>query len=101
MRETTFTILHQGKVQMAHQQGYCLVGGPDAVCFYIDPRERAYVAWSSQSDSGCPVIGVTCDDDAERETEIEFTEFQGWRFHAAGSGKTIAVALVRRGAEEL
>jgi len=83
---------------MAHCQGYMVAGGPDAVCFYIDPRDRAYISASMESDSGCPVVFVSRDD-CEIETEIEFSEFAGWRFHAGGAGKTIAVALVRRAAD--
>ena len=99
MRETTFKILQQGDVQMAHCNGYMVAGNGDAVCFYIDPRGRAYISASTESDGGCPVVYVSRDD-CELDTEIEFTEFPGWRFHAGGSGKSIAIALVRRGADE-
>ena len=99
MRETTFKILTQGDVQMAHCQGYMVAGGEDAVCFYLDPRGRAYISASTESDSGCPVVYVSRDD-CERDTEIEFSEFKGWRFHAGGDGKAIAVALVRRAADD-
>lgn len=99
MRETTFRILFQGDVQMAHTQGYMVVGGPDAVCFYIDPSGRAFISSSTESDNGCPVVSLSRDD-CERETAIEFSEFPGWRFHAGGAGKTIAVALVRRAADD-
>ena len=94
MRETTFTILEQGDVKMAHCQGYMLAGDGDAVCFFIDPCCRAYISASTESDSGCPVVYVSRDG-GERDTEIEFSEFPGWRFHAGGEGKTISVALVR------
>ena len=99
MRETTFNILVQGDVKMAHCVGYMLAGGGDAVCFYIDPSERAYISASTESRSGCPVIYVS-QDGCERDTEIEFNEFPGWRFHAGGAGKTIAVALVRKAADD-
>lgn len=99
MRETTFKILTQGDVKMAHCQGYMVVGGDDAVCFYIDPKCRAEINASTESASGCPVVYVSRDG-CERDTEIEFSEFVGWRFHAGGAGKTIAVALVRRAAED-
>ena len=99
MRETTFKILAQGDVQMAHCDGYMLAGGADAVCFYIDPRGRAYISASTESDSGCPVVYLSRDD-CEIDTEIEFTDFPGWRFHAGGAGKTIAIALVRKAADE-
>jgi hypothetical protein len=99
MRETTFQILAQGDVEMAHCQGYMVSGGDDAVCFYIDTVGRAYVSASTESDSGCPVVYISRDD-CERETEIEFSEFPGWRFHAGGGGgKSIAIALVRRAAD--
>lgn len=99
MRETKFSVLTQGDVKMAHNTGYMVVGGPDAVCFYIDPRDRAYISASTESGNGCPVIYVARDG-CELDTEIEFSEFPGWRFHAGGGGKTISVALVRRGADD-
>lgn len=98
MRETPFKILSQGDVQLAHSTGYLVVGGPDAVCFFIDPVGRAYISASTCSDADCPVVYLSRDG-AERDTEIEFTEFPGWRFHAGGEGKSIAIALVRRAAE--
>lgn len=101
MRETTFKIIEQGAVEMAHAAGYMLVGGPDAVCFYIDPRGRAAVCASTESDAGCPVIYLTGDENDDGPfTVIEFTEFPGWRFHSSGGGKVIAIALVRRAAEK-
>ena len=98
MRETTFKILRQGDVQMTNCKGYMVVGNGDAVCFYIDTFERAYISASTDSDSGCPMVYVSRED-CELDTEIEFTEFQGWRFHAGGEGKSLAIALVRRGAD--
>lgn len=99
MRETKFTVLNQGDVVMAHEAGYMVTGGNDAVCFYIDPSGgRAYVGASTTSDADCPVVFIDRDG-AERSTEIEFPEFPGWRFHAGGCGKSIAIALVRRDAE--
>lgn len=95
MRDTTFKIKTQGDVRVAHCQAYNSVGGPDAVCFYIDLCERAYISASTESNDRCPVISVSRDN-CEQDTEIEFIEFPGWRFHAGGSGKAIAVALVRR-----
>lgn len=98
-RKTEFKIIHQGAVKMAHNYGYMLAGDGDAVCFFIDPVDRAYVDCSSESDNGCPVVYLTGDDDDEL-TSIEFSEYHGWRFHAAGCGKTIAIALVRRAADD-
>jgi len=99
MRETTFAIRAQGDVQMAHCKGYMVTGDGDAVCFYVDTVGRAYISAYTESKNGCPVAYVSRDG-CERDTEIEFTEFRGWRFHAGGGGKTIAVALVRRAAED-
>ena len=98
MRTTPFKILIQGDVAMSGTTGYGIVGNGDAVCFFIDPMDRGYVGAYTESDDGCPVIYVDWGD-SEVSTEIEFTEFKGWRVHATGSGKTIAVALVRREAE--
>lgn len=83
---------------MTHCNGYMMAGGDDAICFYIDPIGRAYISASTESASGCPVIYLSLDG-CDRDTEIEFTEFPGWRFHSGGDGKSIAVALVRRAAD--
>ena len=96
MRETTFRIRHQGDAKMAHCEGYDLVGNDEAVCFYIDPSDSAWVVATTYSRSDCPVLILTDREDCTDFTEIEFTEFPGWRVHAAGGGKSIAVALVNR-----
>ena len=98
MRETAFKVLTQGDVEMAHDVGYMVVGGDDAVCFFIDPKGRAFVDASTTSQAGCPVVFIATDG-AAMSTEIEFSEFPGWRFHAGGAGKSIAIALVRCGSE--
>ena len=56
MRETRFTVLTQGDVEMAHDVGYMVVGGDDAVCFFIDPKGRAFVEASTESPAGCGSI---------------------------------------------
>ena len=98
MRETRFKVVTQGDVEMAHDVGYMVVGGDDAVCFFIDPKGRAFVEASTESQAGCPVVFIATDG-AAMSTEIEFSEFPGWRFHAGGAGKSIAIALVRCGSE--
>lgn len=98
MKETRLRVLTQGDVELAHETGYMVAGDGDAVCFFIDPKERAYVEASTESDSGCPVA-ILGFDGAERFTEVEFSDFPGWRLHAGGGGKSIAIALVRRGAD--
>jgi hypothetical protein len=96
MRETKFRIRHQGDVEMAHCNGYLLAGNDEAVCFYIDPSDSAHVSATTYSRSDCPVLLLIDGEGCENCTEIEFTEFPGWRVHAAGGGKSIAVALVNR-----
>ena len=98
-RTTPIKIAHQGDVKLWHDYGYMVVGGPDAVCFYIDVDGRADITGWTKSDNNCPVIfiGNTC---ADTDTIAEFTEFPGWRVHATNGGKSLAVALVREGAEE-
>ena len=98
-RTTSIKINHRGDVKLWHDYGYMVVGGPDAVCFYIDVDGRADITGWTKSDANCPVIfiGNTC---ADTDTIAEFTEFPGWRVHATNGGKTLAVALVREGAEE-
>lgn len=98
MRRTPFKILVQGGVEMSCSTGYGVIGNGDAVCFFIDPVDRGYINAYTTSTSDCPVVYVDFGN-SEISTEIEFTEFPGWRVHATGGGKTIAVALVRRGAE--
>lgn len=98
-RTTPIKINHQGDVNLWHDYGYMVVGGLDAVCFYIDVDGRADITGWTKSDSNCPVIfiGNTC---ADTDTIAEFPEFPGWRVHATNGGKSLAVALVREGAEE-
>jgi len=95
MRKTEFRIIEQGDVKLAHTNGYMLAGGEDAVCFFIDPSGSAYISASTESKSGCPIVYLS-NDDCERDTIIEFSEFPGWRYHAGGGGKSIAISLVRR-----
>ena len=96
MRETTFNIVHQGEAKMAHCFGYDLVGNDEAVCFFIDPSDSAHVAAATHSERDCPVLMLEVTDACTDYTEIEFSEFPGWRVHATGGGKSIAVALVKR-----
>lgn len=98
-RTTPIKINHQGDVKLWHDYGYCVVGGPDAVCFYIDVDGRADIEGWTKSDANCPLIFIG-KDAALTDTIAEFPEFPGWRVHATNGGKTLAVALVREGAEE-
>lgn len=96
MKETKFTIIEQGDVEMAHNVGYMLVGGENAVCFYIDPVHIGYVNASSHSENGCPIVYISPEnDDYEKDTVIEFSEFKDWQFFAGGGGKSIAISLVK------
>lgn len=93
-RETPIRVLIQGSVEIAGGGvGYMVQGDAQAVCFFIDPVGRAWVSASTTSDDDCPVVYLS--NDGEMDTEIEFPEFKGWRFHAGGEGKSIAIALVR------
>jgi hypothetical protein len=47
MKDTRLTVLRQGSVQLSCTEGHMVLGNEDAVCFYIDPKERAYVECSS------------------------------------------------------
>ena len=95
-RIVKFRVRQQGDVQFSGDDGYMVVGDGDAICFFIDPKERAYPMYSSTSETGCPVIGFESGEDGEEFTEIEFFEFPGWRVHAIWGGKVIPVALARR-----
>lgn len=98
MSTINFKILSQGDVEMLHTYGYMAVGNEDCVCFFIDPVDRAYIEASSSDENDCPTIHLSTED-ADGYTVLVFPDHKGWRFHAGGSGKTISVALVRRGAE--
>lgn len=97
MKETKITVLSQGDVELAHNYGYMVVGDGNAVCFYVDVDERTVITGSSNSDNGCPKVYLDRPYDVESEvsTEIEFSEFPGWRVHATRGGKSIAIALVK------
>lgn len=96
MKDTKITIIQEGDVKMAHNVGYMLVGGENAVCFYIDPVHKGYINASSQSENGCPIVYISpYNDDYEKDTVIEFSDFKGWEFFAGGGGKSIAIALVK------
>lgn len=95
MTETKLKILTQGDVIIPDEVGYMLVGNNDAVCFYIDPRDKAYIEASSESPDGCPTIYLGTKG-AKTLTEVEFVDFPGWRFHAGDGGKSIAIALVNK-----
>ena len=95
-KETKLTILTQGNVRLSHEYGYMVKGNDEAVCFYIDPVGRAKISCSSSSDNNCPTIFLTTDLPNDYTlTEVEFSDYQGWRFHCGGDGKSIAIALVR------
>lgn len=98
MLQANLRILQQGDIAIT-SVGYGLIGNDDAVCFFIDVEPRAYVDCSSASDNDCPVVFIARDI-SETLTEVEFCDYPGWRFHAGGSGKSIAIALVRKGAEQ-
>lgn len=98
MKETRLLILQQGNIKITSGVGYGLVGNGDAVCFFIDVYPRAYIDASTGSERDCPVVFID-DDHSTVSTEVEFTDYPGWRFHAGGSGKSISIALVRKGAE--
>lgn len=98
LRETPITLTQQGAVALAHLQGYNLLGNEDAVCFYLDPVDRADVIATLTSDEDCPALWLVQADD-DNPTEVVFPEFPGWRVRATCGGKSIAVALVRRAAE--
>ena len=91
-----FKITRQGDVKMSNCQGYDIYGGDNALCFYIDPTERACVNWSYIQD-GIPTIsvGLIKDDEKSVDTEIQFPTLIGWRFHCGGAGKSIALSFVK------
>ena len=94
-RTTPIKVLTQGNVKLSHDYGYLVVGNDHAVCFFVDPEDRAYIFASSVSDTGCPVVYLTVDDADVSMTEVEFSEFSDWRFHAGSGGKVLAIALTR------
>jgi hypothetical protein len=99
MKQTNLKISNQGNIKVTSGTGYGLVGDGDAVCFFIDVYPRAYIDASTSSDNDCPVVYIA-NDDFEDCATVEFIDYPGWRFHSGGSGKSIAIALVRKGAEQ-
>lgn len=92
-RETRIKIIEEGGVKVT-SVGYMLAGNDEAVCFFIDCADRAYVYSSTRSDNHCPVIHLSDDNPESEFTTVEFPDFPGWNFHSAGGGrKTIAIAL--------
>ncbi len=99
MRQTKFTVLTQGDVHLSFNYGYGVVGNEEAVCFFIDALHSAYINSSTTSDNDCPEVSLSSSYGGEL-TDIEFTEFKGWRFHAGSDGgKCIAIALVNKESE--
>lgn len=96
-RKTPIYVQQQGDVKLCADYGYSVVGGCDAVCFYFDVTDHAYISGCTQEKSGCPVLFLVGGEDSA-ETQVEFSEFSGWVVHSAFSGKMISVALVRQGA---
>lgn len=96
-RKTPIYVQQQGDVKLCADHGYSVVGCGDAVCFYFDVTDHAYISGCTQDKNGCPVLFLVCDEDSA-ETHVEFYEFEGWSVHSAFSGKMISVALVRQGA---
>lgn len=97
MAERTARILieHQGGVKV-HGEGYGLVGNDEAVCFWFDPADRAFVEATSTSDVDTPIIWLGNNEESSDSTIVSFPDFPGWRVHATRSGKTISVALTKR-----
>lgn len=71
-----------------------VVGNHEAVCFYIDVHDRAYVSSSSTDDDNCPMVFLE-DADGPDDTLISFPSYPGFRVHCGGGGKTIAIALTK------
>lgn len=97
-QESAVRVTQQGDVHLLHNIAYGVIS-EDCACLFLDVHDRAEVEASWQSDSGCPVVYLARAD-SEAFTEVEFSGFAGWRLHSAGTGKSIAVALVRIAAEE-
>ena len=96
-KETKLTLITQGNVRLLHKYGYMVKGNDDAVCFYIDATTQATVHRESNimSANNCPVVYLMTNLPNDMTvTEVEFSDYPGWRFHCGGSGKSIAIALV-------
>ena len=101
MRTTPLTIEEKGSVEITTQEGYLVMGNEEAVCFFIDVSPRAFVDCVSSTDDDCPCIYITQGDPEKNPwTAVSFSEFKGWRVHACGAGKSIAVSLVNRELEK-
>ena len=98
-KDAALRVISQGAVELSHLSGYLMAGSPEAecACFFIDPVGSALVEASTTEDD-LPVVYLGRDDMGpdDLSTAITFPEFKGFRFHCGGSGKTIAITLVRR-----
>ena len=94
MRTTPIEIVVHGSV-IAEDHGYLVIGGEDAVCFFVDTDGADWIGCTDRN--GVPALDLSKDDDY-RPTTIEFAEFKNSRIHSVTAGKTVSVALVREAA---
>jgi len=96
IKETKLNVLTQGNIKLLHDHGHRVKNNDHVVCFYIDTVARCYVDSSGVSESDCPVVHLSTGVDIDKTiTDVEFSDFPGWRVLCAGNGESVAVALVK------
>ena len=96
-------VLRQGDAACG-TTGYMLKKSNDVAAFYLDgwgKTGRIYCLsycnsiWRDEEVVKIPSICIENGEDDTALTDICFPEFEGWRVHCTGGGKTMAVCLVK------
>ena len=86
------------------KQGYMLKRSEDVAAFYLDgwgETGRIYAistclsTWMAGKILHYPSITIEDGEDDSSISEICFPEYEGWRVHCTGGGKTMAICLVK------
>ena len=101
--EVQILVLQQGDA-VCGAKGYMLKRSENVAAFYLDgwgATGRIYClsscrsTWSDGEVIDIPSITIDNGEDNSSLTEICFPEFEGWRVHCTGGGKTMAICLVK------
>ena len=101
--EVQVLVLKQGDA-VCGAKGYMLKRSEDVAAFYLDgwgKTGRIYCLNSCNSSAidgkiaNIPSLWIEDGAAVHAITEICFPEFEGWRVHCTGGGKTMAICLVK------
>ena len=96
-------VLQQGDA-VCGAKGFMLKRSENVAAFYLDgwgATGRIYCLSSCNSSAidgkivNIPSLWIEDGEDESSLTEICFPEFEGWRVHCTGGGKTMAICLVK------